>query len=327
MELEFSLRPTAEESASEEGAPEVENVVILGGGIAGFTAAIYAGRSGLNPLVIVGNALGGQAAMTEAMENYPGFPDGIGGVDLAELVQKQAVKFGARLEHDLAIEVDFSVRPFVVKTYGRTIKARTVIIATGATPRRLFVPGEDKFIGRGISFCATCDGYFYRDKTVAVIGGGNSALDEGLYLARLAKQVYVIHRRDQLRAEKILQERAFRNPKMSFIWNTVVEEVLGEDHVTGLKLRNVKTGEVSVLPVDGVFEYIGMQPNTEIFRGQIELDANGYIITDKRQHTNIEGVFAAGDVQSPDFQQAVIAAGTGAAAAIEAERYLAKLEE
>lgn len=326
MEMEFSLRAAPSASRDEEDAPEIENLVILGGGMAGFTAALYAGRAGLRPLVVVGNALGGQAAMTEKMENYPGFPEGIGGPELTERVQEQALKFGARLEHDLATEVDFSRHPFIIKTYGRTIQTRTAIIATGATPRRLFVPGEDKFLGRGVSFCATCDGYFYRDKVVAVIGGGNSAVEEGMYLARLAQKVYVIHRRDQLRADKIVQERAFRNPKMEFVWNAVVEEILGEDNVTGLKLRDVKTGASFELAVDGIFEYVGMQPNTEIFQGQIEMDKHGYIITDKRQHTNVAGVLAAGDVQSPDFQQAIIAAGTGAAAAIEAERYIAEME-
>jgi len=328
MDLSFNLKAMGDEKpASEETSREVENVVIIGGGVAGFTAAMYAARAMLDPLLIVGNALGGQAAMTESMENYPGFPDGIGGADLSELVQKQAMKYGARVEYDLVTEVNLQQHPFLVTTYGRTIQAKTLIIATGAQPRRLEIPGERKFLGRGLSFCATCDGFFYKDKVVAVVGGGNSALDEGLYLARLASRVIVIHRRDTLRADKILQERAFRNPKMSFIWDTTVEEILGEEHVTGLKLRNLKTGEESVLPVDGVFEYVGMTPNTGIFAGQIELDDAGYIVTDKHQRTNVPGVFAAGDVQSPYFRQVVIAAGAGAAAAIEAERYIAALEE
>ena len=325
MELDFSLRPSlAEDSASDQ--PDTEEVVIIGGGVAGFTAAMYAGRATLNPLLIVGNALGGQAAMTDRMENYPGFPEGIAGVDLAELIQKQAMQYDTRVEYDEVTEVDFSKRPFTIKTYSREINAHTVIVATGARSRRLGVPGENKFIGRGISFCATCDGFFYKDKVVAVIGGGNSALDEGMYLARMAAKVYIIHRRDELRADKILAERAFRNPKMEFIWDTVVDEVLGDQQVEKLALRNKKTGELSELPVDGMFEYVGTIPNTDIFKGQLELDDAGYIVTDKRQRTNIPGVFAAGDVQSPDFRQVVVAAGAGAAAAIEVERYLSAME-
>ena len=325
MELNFSVRPSlAEDSPSDQ--PDIEEVVIIGGGVAGFTAAMYAGRATLNPLLIVGNALGGQAAMTDRMENYPGFPEGIAGVDLAELIQKQAMQYDTRVEYDEVTEVDFSERPFTIKTYGREIKAHTVIVATGARSRRLGVPGENKFVGRGISFCATCDGFFYKDKVVAVIGGGNSALDEGMYLARMAAKVYIIHRRDELRADKILAERAFRNPKMEFIWDTVVEEVLGDQQLEKLVLRNKKTGEVSELPVDGMFEYVGTIPNTSIFKGQLEMDGAGYLITDKRQRTNIPGVYAAGDVQSPDFRQVVVAAGAGAAAAIEVERYLAAME-
>ena len=325
MELDFSLRPSLTEDLVSD-QPDIENVVVIGGGVAGFTAAMYAGRATLNPLLIVGNALGGQAAMTDRLENYPGFPEGIAGVDLAERIQKQAMQFDTRVEYDEVTEVDFSVRPFTVKTYGREIKTHTVIVATGARSRRLGVPGENKFVGRGISFCATCDGFFYKDKVVAVIGGGNSALDEGMYLARMAVKVYIIHRRDELRADKILQERAFRNPKVEFIWDTVVDEVLGEQKVEKLVLRNKKTGEMSELPVDGMFEYVGTVPNTGILEGQLELDDAGYIITDKRQRTNIPGVYAAGDVQSPDFRQVVVAAGAGAAAAIEVERYLAAME-
>lgn len=325
LELKFELKPMVS-AAVESEAPAVENLVIIGGGAAGFTAAMYAGRAALNPLVIMGHAPGGQAATTGLMENYPGFPDGIAGPDLTELMQQHALKYGARLEYDVVTAVDLRVRPFHVKTFGRSIQARALIVATGAQPRKLNVPGEDRFIGRGVSFCATCDGYFYKDKVVAVIGGGNSALDEGLYLARLASKVYIIHRRDTLRADKILQERAFRNPKMEFVWNSVVAEILGERQVTGLRLRNTVTGALSELAVDGVFEYIGMTPNSELFKGQLELDEAGYIVTDKRQRTNIPGVFAAGDVQSPYFRQVVIAAGTGAAAAIEAERYLSSLE-
>ncbi len=305
---------------------EVEDLVIIGGGVAGFTAAMYAGRAMFKPLVILGNALGGQAAMTESMENYPGFPNGIGGVELTDSVQQQAEKYGARLEYDLVETVDFSVRPFVLKTTSREIRARAIIIATGAQPRRLNVAGERKFLGRGVSFCATCDGYFYRGRTVAVIGGGNSALEEGMYLARLADKVYVLHRREEFRADKIIRDRALANPKMQFLMNTVVDEIRGDAHVESLTTRNVVNGETGELQVDGVFEFVGLTPNTTPFGDQLALDEGGYIVTDKKQRTNIEGVFAAGDVQSPFFRQVVIAAGTGAAAAIEAAHYLDNLE-
>jgi len=325
MELDFSLGASLTDGPASD-APAVENVLIIGGGVAGFTAALYAGRAALNPLLLVGNALGGQAASTDLMENYPGFPEGIAGPELIEKVQQQAVQFGARVEYDEAIEVDFSVRPFVVKTYGQTYQAHTIIIATGARSRRLGVPGESKFLGRGISFCATCDGFFYRGKRVAVIGGGNSAVEEGMYLARLAERVFVIHRRDELRAEKLLQERALQNPKMEFVWNSVVDEIIGDQHVEKLVLRDTKTNETSELAVDGVFEYVGMLPNTELFKEQLDMDEHGYLLTDRHQETSVRGVFAAGDVQSPYSRQVVIAAGTAAAAAIEAERYLASME-
>jgi len=316
-----------QEMEMEQGdeAPAVEDLVIIGGGVAGFTAAMYAGRAAVKPLVILGNALGGQAAMTESMENYPGFPEGIGGVDLTEAVQQQAIKYGARLEYDTVESVDFTVRPFVLNTSSRPIQARAVIVATGAAPRRLNAAGERKFIGRGVSFCATCDGYFYRGKVVAVIGGGNSALEEGMYLARLADKVYVIHRRDAFRADRLVQKRALNNPKMDIIYNTVVDEIRGDEHVEGLLLRNVLTGEVRELKADGVFEYVGLTPATALFAGQLALDEAGYIITDRHQRTSVEGVFAAGDVQSPFYRQVVIAAGTGAAAAIAAAHYVDSL--
>mgnify|MGYP005855618065 FL=1 len=274
----------------------------------------------------MGPAPGGQTATTDLMENFPGFPEGIPGHVLAQKVQEQAERFRARIVMDEVREVDFSQRPFVVRTWDKEYRARAVIVATGAAPRRLGVPGEDKFIGRGVSFCATCDGFFYRDKEVVVVGGGDAALDEGLFLTRFARQVTIVHRRDQLRAQKLLQQRAFANERIRFVWNSVVTEVLGETRVTGVRLRNVKTGEEQVLPSDGVFVYIGLNPNTALFRGQLDLDENGYIITDKRQRTNIPGVYAAGDVQDPWFRQSVIAAASGAAAAMDAERFLAEQE-
>ncbi len=325
MDLNFSPKtPPLVGTEGQQEISEEQNLIIIGGGPAGFTAALYAARAALNPLVLVGPAPGGQAATTEKMENYPGFPEGIGGQALATLIQEQAEGFGANLLFDEVTQADFSARPFRITTYDREYTAKTVIIATGAKPRRMGVPGEDRFIGRGVSFCATCDGFFYRDKTVVVVGGGDSAMDESMFLAKFAKKIYIVHRRSELRAAKQLQERAFAHPKVEFIFNTVVDEVVGENNVTAVKLRRVDTGETSVLPTDGVFVYIGLNPNTRLFAGQLTLDAQGYLVTDKRQQTNIPGVFAAGDVQDPDFRQVVIAAGTGAAAAIAAEHFLAE---
>jgi thioredoxin reductase (NADPH) len=299
-------------------------LVVIGGGPAGLTAGLYAARAQLEPIVLVGQQFGGQAATTDEMENYPGFPEGIGGMALAEQMARQATRFGAEIAYEEVSQVDLKRYPFLVRTQGATYEARTLIICTGAQARKLGVPGEAKFIGRGVSFCATCDGYFYKDKTVVVVGGGDSALDEGLFLTRFAKQVTIIHRRDQLRGSAILQQRAFANPKIRFLWDTVVEEVLGEEQVTGVRVRNAKTGAESIVNSDGVFVYIGFTPNVQLFKGQIKLTDQGYIETDKRQRTSVSGVYAAGDVQDPDFRQAVVAAGAGAAAAIEAERFLAE---
>ena len=300
------------------------DVVILGGGPAGLTAAIYTGRAALKTLILTGSSFGGQMSITDMIENYPGFPEGTNGGELVQRTLKQTERFGAQILPDTAKMVDFSSSPFIVETSSATYRARTAIIATGAVPRMLGIPGESEFFGRGVSTCATCDGFFYRGKSVVVVGGGDSAIDEGLFLTKFAREIIVIHRRDQLRATKIYQERAFCNPKMRFVWDSVAEEVLGEQTVTGVRVRNVKTGETSVIKSDGVFIYIGMVPGTDLFAGQIEKDEAGYLITDSRQHTNIPGVFAAGDVQSPDFRQVVIAAGSGARAAIEADRYLAE---
>ncbi|RME39385.1 MAG: thioredoxin-disulfide reductase [Thermoflexia bacterium] len=298
------------------------DLIILGGGPAGLTAAIYAGRARIHTLVLVGPLPGGQPANTDIVENFPGFPEGIEGSQLAQRFLAQAERFGVEIRYESATGVDFSTRPFLIRTNGATYQARSVIVALGAMPKRLGVPGEDRFFGRGVSTCATCDGFFYRDKRVVVVGGGDSAIIEGLFLTRFAREVIVIHRRDQLRATRIYQDRAFANPKMRFVWNTVVEEILGEQRVTGVRVRNVQTGETSVIEADGVFVYIGMEPQTEMFRGQLELDEHGYIVTDRRQRTNIPGVFAAGDVQDPYYRQLVVAAGTGAIAAMEAERFL-----
>jgi thioredoxin reductase (NADPH) len=289
-----------------------------------LTAAIYAGRAALDAVLLTGSLPGGQIANTDRVENYPGFPEGIAGAELALLFQSQAERFVGQIVSDFVTGVDFSSQPFVVRTGSQIYKGRAVIIATGAFPRKLGVPGEKEFFGRGVSTCATCDGFFYRDRRVVVVGGGDSAIDEGLFLTKFARGVVVVHRRDQLRAAKGLQERAFANAKMSFVWDSVVEEILGDQTVSGVRVRNVKTGETSTIETDGVFVYIGMVPGTKAFVGQVELDEQGYVVTDAYQRTSVPGVFAAGDVQSPDFRQVIIAAGAGAKAVIEADRYLAE---
>jgi thioredoxin reductase (NADPH) len=306
--------------------PAIENLVIIGGGPAGFTAALYGARARLAPLVLVGSVIGGQAATTDLMENFPGFPEGVGGQALASLMQEQCESFGAQLQVEEVTDVDFSSRPFKITTYDSEYLALTVILATGARARRLGVPGEEKFIGRGVSFCATCDGFFYREKTVVVVGGGDSAVDEALFLSKFASKIYVIHRRNELRANKLSQNRLLSNPKVEMVWNTVVDEVLGEHRLRAVRTRRVDTGEVAELAADGMFVYVGLDPNTHLFTDKLQLDPQGYIVTDKMQRTSVPGVFAAGDVQDPYFRQVVIAAGTGAAAAIEAEHFLAAHE-
>ena len=300
----------------------LRDLTIIGGGPAGLTAAIYAGRAAITPLVLAGAAPGGQIITTNLVENYPGFPEGINGFDLAFAFQQQAQRFGAELVQEAVSRVDFSIRPFVVETHEQTYEARAVIIATGAFPRRLGIPGEHEFFGQGVSTCATCDGFLFKDKATVVVGGGDSALDEGLFLTRFAREVTVVHRRDELRASKQLQERAFSNPKMRFVWDSVAEEILGDKKVAGVRVRNVKTDQMQVLPADGVFIYVGLIPATKLFRDQVALDEAGYVVVDEHQQTSVPGVFAAGDVHNPEFRQCVIAAGSGATAAMAAERYL-----
>jgi len=302
-DITLSLDVAALRQTSGEPEEIERRLIIIGGGPAGLTAGLYAGRSQLQPLVLIGQAFGGQAATTDEMENYPGFPEGIGGMELADRMARQARRFGAELAYEVVTEVDLGVYPFAVATEAVTYRAIALIICTGATPRKLGVPGEREFAGRGVSYCATCDGYFFRDKTVVVVGGGDSAVDEALYLSRLAKEVVIIHRRDALRAVPLLQERAFANPKVRLVWDSVVEEILGDESVTGVRVRNVKTGDVGVIDTDGVFVYIGFTPNVELFRGQLALSPEGFIVTDKRQRTSVPGVFAAGDVQDPHFRQ------------------------
>ena len=298
------------------------DLIIIGGGPAGLTAAIYAGRAAITPLVLAGAAPGGQIVTTNLVENYPGFPEGINGFDLAFAFQQQAQRFGAEMVQEAVSRVDFSVPPFVVETHEQAYQARAVIIATGAFPRRLGIPGEHEFFGRGVSTCATCDGFLFKDKATVVVGGGDSALDEGLFLTRFAREVVVVHRRDELRASKQLQERAFSNPKMRFVWDSIAEEILGDKTVTGVRVRNVKMEETQVIPADGIFVYVGLIPATKLFRDQIALDEAGYIVADEHLQTSVPGVFAAGDVHNPEFRQCVIAAGSGATAAMAAERYL-----
>ncbi len=300
-------------------------VVIIGSGPAGYTAAIYAARANLAPLMIAGVQSGGQLMLTTLVENYPGFIDGIMGPELMETMRKQAERFGTDMVAEDVISVDFSRRPFVVRTDDAAHEAQTVIIATGASAKLLGLPSERALMGRGVSTCATCDGFFFKDQDIMVVGGGDSALEEALYLARLGRSVTVVHRREALRASKIMQDRAFANPKIAFVWNTVVEDIT--DAATGkvqtVRLRDVATGRVWEQPVDGLFIAIGHEPNTRIFAGQLELLPNGYVkVAPGTTRTSVPGVFAAGDVQDHVWRQAVTAAGTGCMAALEAERYL-----
>ncbi len=303
-------------------------MLIIGSGPAGYTAGIYAARSGLNPILVSGNQEGGQLTITTEIENFPGFPEPIGGLELMQRMKQQAENVGVTLVTDLIRKVDFSSRPFVCTSENdNTFIADSVIIATGASARWLGLDSEKKFLGYGVSGCATCDGFFYRGRDVAVVGGGNTAADEALYLANIAKSVTLIHRRDELRADKVMQERVLKNEKIKVEWDSVVDEVLGEmpKGVTGAVLKNVKTGEKKEIKVDGIFIAIGHHPNTDLFKGILDIDEEGYLITKPNScQTNIEGVFAAGDVQSPNFRQAVVAAGSGCIASLEAEKFLNK---
>ncbi|MRR29404.1 thioredoxin-disulfide reductase [bacterium] len=301
-----------------------EKVVVLGAGPAGFSAALYAARAELNPLVLTGLQPGGQAALTHTIENYPGFPDGVGGSELGDLFQKQAERFGARIEYDSVTAVDFSKRPFKINTYGREILADSVIIATGASPVKLNVPGEDTLLGKGVSYCATCDGWFFKDKRVAVVGGGDSALEEALFLTRYASEVTIIHRRDAFRAGALLQKRMHENPKIKLVLDSVVKEIKGTGKVENLLISNVKTGQDSVLETDGIFIFIGHTPNNDLYKGQLEMDERGFIKVDSKMHTSVPGVFAAGEAADSDFKQVITSAGMGAAAAIEAGRFLSE---
>jgi len=321
-----AILPKQEETMSTNGNEKHVKVLILGSGPAGLSAALYAARAELAPVVLTGMQLGGQAALTFTIENYPGFPTGVGGPELGELFQKQAENFGAKVEFDTAHEVDFSKRPYKVITDSGEYKTDTVIISTGASPNHLNIPGEVELTGRGVSYCATCDGWFFKDKKVVIVGGGDSALEEGLFITRYASSVTVIHRRDEFRAGAILQNRAKVHPKMKFILDTVVTEAVGLDKLTALKLKNVKTGDETIFETDGLFIFIGHTPNTQMFENKLKMSDLGYIIVNDKMETNIPGVFAAGEAADPHFRQVITSAGMGAAAAIQATRFLEETE-
>jgi len=307
---------------------DVRDVIIIGSGPAGYTAAIYAARAKLNPLVFEGSVTAGGALMqTTDVENYPGFPDGIIGPELMDGFRKQAERFGAELVSDDVVAVDLTATPKVVRTETDSYLTRAVIIATGSKYKELGVPGEKEYAGHGVSWCATCDGFFFREKDIAVIGGGDSALEEATFLTRFANSVTLVHRRDQLRASKIMQDRAMANPKIKFLWDSEVAEMLGDKKLTGLRIKNVRTGDEQVLPVTGVFVAIGHSPRSELFHGQLATDPEGYLLVDQPfTATAIDGVFACGDVVDRTYRQAITAAGTGCSAAIDAERWLAARE-
>ncbi|MEE3347414.1 MAG: thioredoxin-disulfide reductase [Nitrospinota bacterium] len=310
---------------------DIKNVVIVGSGPAGHTAAIYSSRANLSPFMfegyMMGGSAGGQLTTTTDVENYPGFPEGVEGPELMQLFRKQSERFGTEMVQEDVTSADFSQRPFVLKSENREVRAHSVIISTGATAKRMGVPNEEKMWNNGMSACAVCDGALpmFRNQPLMVIGGGDTAVEEATYLTKFGSVVYMVHRRDQLRASKIMQERAFKNPKLEIIWDTVLEDAVGKDYLTGARLKNIKTQEVREMEVMGLFYAIGHTPNTSIFNGQLDLDGAGYIkLKPGTQETNIEGVFAAGDVHDHKYRQAVTAAGTGCAASLEAERWLAE---
>jgi len=319
--------PAAESETSAMPRPDVENVIIIGSGPAGWSAAIYAARADLRPLLITGNEMGGQIALTTEVENFPDF-ESITGPDLVERMQKQAERFDTEVLIDYVTEIDVNGPPFTVTTANeRVFKTKSIIVATGASPRRLGVPNEERLTGRGVSYCATCDGFFFRGKDIVVVGGGDSALQESLFLTKFGSKVRIVHRRDQLRAGATLQRRARENPKIEFVWNSVVESIKGSAKVESITLKNVVTGETSETPTDGVFVYVGHLPNNQLFEGKLAMDDEGYLVTDKLMRTSVPGIFAAGEIQDHRFKQAATSAGQGVAAALEIEKFLADLED
>jgi len=309
-------------------ATEVRDVIVVGSGPAGYTAALYTARAQLRPLVFEGTQYGGALMNTTEVENYPGFTDGIAGPELMDQIRSQAERFGAELVTDDVLSVDLTGETKYVRTHDGEFAARAVILATGSAYKRVGVPGEDRLSGRGVSWCATCDGFFFREQDIVVVGGGDTAMEEATFLTRFARSVTVVHRRDTLRASRIMQERAFTNEKINFVWDSEVVEVLGDNCVTGVRVRNVRTGEVTDLPATGFFVAIGHDPRSALFRGQVRLDEEGYVLTDSPStRTSVPGVFAAGDVVDHTYRQAITAAGTGCSAALDAERYLAALDQ
>jgi thioredoxin reductase (NADPH) len=307
---------------SKDTDSEVLEVLILGSGPAGLSAAIYAARAELEPVVLTGLQLGGQAALTNEIENYPGFPDGVGGSELGELFQKQAERFGAKVEYELATELDLSNRPFRVQTENKEILAKTLIVATGASPIYMNIEGEKELTGKGVSYCGTCDGWFFKGKKVVVVGGGDSALEEALFLTRFASSVTIIHRRDSLRASAILQKRATNNPKIKFLMSTIVTKIVGDERVESVLIKDVISEDEKTLDTDGFFVFIGHSPNTQMFKGQLDMTDLGYIKINHHMQSSVPGVFVAGEAADPDYKQVVTSAGMGAAAAIQATRFL-----
>ncbi|MCB0055569.1 MAG: thioredoxin-disulfide reductase [Caldilineaceae bacterium] len=312
---------------SANGGNPVENVIIIGSGPAGFTAGLYAARANLAPLLITGNDYGGQVSITYDIENYPGFPESLSGPELVEKFKEQAEKFGTRVEFDYVNEILVDRHPFVVRTSGGAeYLTRSIVVSTGARPRYLEIPGEKEFTGKGVSYCATCDGFFFRGKDVLVVGGGDSAAEEALFLTRYASRVRILHRRDKLRASKILQDRVFANGKIEMVWNTIPVEIVGEGGaVTGVKTRDTVTGEEDLLKTDGVFVFIGHLPNNDLFPGKLEMDEDGHLITDRHMRTNVPGVFAAGEIQDKIFKQVATSVGQGCAAVMATTRFLEDL--
>jgi thioredoxin reductase (NADPH) len=325
LERRGELDPLLGRERSTMGDAEHVKVLIIGSGPAGYTAAIYAGRAELQPVMLAGLQFGGQLMLTTDVENYPGFPASVAGPEMMDLFQNQAERFGTRVINEDALRVDLSKRPFRVETEDKAFLADALIIATGASAKWIGLPSEQRLMNKGVSACATCDGALYRGKAMAVVGGGDTAMEEALFLTRYGTKVTVIHRRDQLRASKIMQERAKKNEKIEFLWDSAVEEVLGDEFVTGLRIKNLKTGAVTELPVEALFVAIGHKPNTDLFRGQLDLDEVGYLkVTPGTTRTRVPGVFACGDAMDPTYRQAVTAAGTGCMAAIDCERWLAE---
>ena len=302
----------------------LHDVIIIGSGSAGYTAAIYACRAGRKTLLLAGSIPGGQLMITSDVENFPGFPQGILGPELMENLRKQAERFGPEIIYDDVSKVDFSKRPFTVAAGAHTYQGKTVIVATGANAKWLGIPSETKFKGKGVSSCATCDGFFFKDKEVAVVGGGDTAMEEASFLANITRKVTIVHRRDKLRASQIMQDRVMSNPRIQFVWDSNVREIIGDQKVSGVRLENVKTKKENTLNADGVFVAIGYEPNTEVFKGAVDLDPKGYVVTKHETETSVPGVFAAGDVRDYRYRQAITAAADGCKAAMDADRFLAE---